>query len=191
MNKDLSTTRKQQVYADAIATEDRLRMKWFKRNEQRLVEYAEQALPKKVTEEEKEKMISDRQERYQNVERKVRPRFSEGGEVPLIDPDAVYNVMRPVNPEVKSLLYAGTEKNGRKNYLHERVKILPENKYYFQECVNWTYGWKMWNHGKENPMIRYGRCRIIEESFYRKNNVGRDPDWYREPSKLSPTTCGF
>lgn len=97
--------------------------------------------------------------------------------------------MRPVDPLVTKILYASLNRDGRDNYLKERFKLIPEERYYFPEVSSWIYGWKMWNMPKTMPKTGLGRQHIIKNSFYRRRGVERDPDWYKEPVVFSPTIC--
>lgn len=81
------------------------------------------------------------------------------------------------------------KKGGRVNYLEKRAETIPEEKYYFPETTNFRYGWKMW-HNKARINEGNERQQIIKNSFYRRRGVERDPEWYREPASISPTTCG-
>lgn len=80
-------------------------------------------------------------------------------------------------------------KDGRLNYLKERVKLIPELRYYFPETSSFRYGWNMWDCSKTMPKTSYGRQQVIKNSFYRRRGVERDPDWYKQPSVLSPSVC--
>lgn len=97
--------------------------------------------------------------------------------------------MKPVDPAVARIFYTASNKDGRIRYLNERVKLIPENRYYFPEVSSWMYGWKMWNLSKTMPKTGFGRQHIIRDSFYRRRGVERDPEWYKEPTVLSPNIC--
>lgn len=98
-------------------------------------------------------------------------------------------IMKPVDSAVKKLIYTGDNKDGRINYLRERVKLLPDDRYYFPEVSSFEYGWKTWNHAKNMKKTGFGRQQIVKDSFYRRRGVERDPDWYKEPAGYSPTVC--
>lgn len=74
--------------------------------------------------------------------------------------------------------------------MHERVKIKPEDRYYFPEVTSFLYGWKIWEETRRKVNLGNGRQQIIKSSFYRRRGVGRDPDWYREPARISALICG-
>ncbi|KAF5270154.1 hypothetical protein FQR65_LT03368 [Abscondita terminalis] len=175
-------------WTDTYEKEARLRLKWFRKNEDRLVAYSEKPFSKTVPPEILNKIAEDRKEQYQKVEKHPRPHSSDPPP-PLVDPRAIFNVMKPVDPVTERLIYTGANKDGRLNYLHERVKIIPEDKYYFPETSSFRYGWNMWHSSTTATPVRYGRCQVIRASFYRRNGVGRDPDWYQKPQTLSSTIC--
>lgn len=80
---------------------------------------------------------------------------------------------------------------GRIKYLHERVKLKPEERYYFPEVTSFDYGWKMWNYSIENPsLMHHGKSKIIRTSFYRRRGTERDPDWYKDCGKIFKSVCG-
>lgn len=94
--------------------------------------------------------------------------------------------MKPVDPDHLKIFYR-KEVDGRREYLKKRKHILPENRYYLPENVNANYGWKMFHHRATNYGL--GRGFIIKHSFYRRQGVHMDPDWYREPATNSPSIC--
>ncbi|KAK9871191.1 hypothetical protein WA026_011472 [Henosepilachna vigintioctopunctata] len=179
---------KQVLWTNCIEKENSLRLKWFNKNEQRLNEIADAPLVRTVPEDVKEDMRLGRIERYQNIERKCVKKPEE--QFPIVESDRRFsNIMMPVDPQTLKLLYSGTQRDGRRNYLNERVKIIPEEKYYFPETTSFQYGWKMWNTIRTSADARFGRKEVIRE-FYRRGGVSGDPEWYKEPAKLSPMICG-
>ncbi|KAF5299348.1 hypothetical protein FQA39_LY02521 [Lamprigera yunnana] len=180
---------KMNFWTDAIEVENRLRLKWFRKNEDTLVAYAEKPSSRTVPAEVLKKVADDRQKRYQGVERHG-IRLIEEVIPPEIDPSAIYSTMKPIDPDIKKLLYAiGTEKDSRKKYLKERMKTIPEEKYYFTETTSFCYGWNMWHSSTKATPVRYGRSQVIKASFYRRGGVGRDPNWYQKPSTLNAIVC--
>lgn len=94
------------IYTDAYEKEAHLRLKWFRKNEDRLEAYTAKPNSRTVPGEILDKIDSDRQERYQGIERY--PRYPvEDVPPPLIDPNAIYNTMKPVDPTVTRLIYQG------------------------------------------------------------------------------------
>lgn len=75
----------QRGYANAIEKQERLRLKWFRKNEQRLNEIANKPISRAVPEEMKEKFKDDLIKSYQNVGK--HPKIRVGDPEP-IDPRA-------------------------------------------------------------------------------------------------------
>ncbi|RZC35475.1 uncharacterized protein BDFB_000526 [Asbolus verrucosus] len=186
------TPEQQKLWVYQIEKEDKLRLKWFKKNEKRLEDIANRKnireVSKKIHDEVKDKMLHY----FQNREMHVVPPPNEDFMIPIaIDEDALYNIMRLVPKEVRNLLYASTQNNdGRMTYLKERYKTIPEQRYYFPETTNFNYGWNMWQHSKDMQGSTFARQQVIKNSFYRRRGVENDPEWYKEPAKLSPNVCG-
>ncbi|CAG9818050.1 unnamed protein product [Phaedon cochleariae] len=174
-------------WAHAIEKENMLRLKWFRTNERRLNEISNKppnrAVPEEVTEKYKEAIVDN----YRNVIKN--PRIKTGDADPLIDPRAMQAIMKPVNPATTRLIYSGSNKDGRKNYLTKRVHQIPEDRFYFPEVSSWAYGWNMWDVVKETRKTGFGRQQVIKDSFYRRRGVGCDPEWYKEPAVFSPSIC--
>ncbi|XP_019874922.1 protein ATP6V1FNB-like [Aethina tumida] len=149
-----------------------------KENEQRLKEIARQK------QKQKDKFTQDLMDNnLEPIYKTAKP--------PVIKDDENDNIildfMKPVDPEVKKVLYSSYPE-ARHEYLKLRYLPLPEDRYYFPEASNFVYGWHMWHERRQ--YVGFGRQPIIKNSFYRRNGVERDPDWYKEPHKMSPTTCG-
>lgn len=91
-------------------------------------------------------------------------------------------VMRPVDPRAKTIIYKSKPEFGRLQYLEKRTKILPENRYYFNNCSNWDYGWRLKDSAfRDKPM--YGRCWHLNRTL--RSRVGPQPDpAYYKPSEL-------
>ncbi|CAG9772570.1 unnamed protein product [Ceutorhynchus assimilis] len=176
-------------WAKTIEKEAALRSMWFRKNEARLNENANKLISSRaVPEEVKEKIKKNRIEAFQQI--KKFPRIKT--EDTVIDFEGnLQDIMRPVNPEITKLIYTGHNKDGRENYLRERVKLIPEKRFYFPECTSWDHGWKQWHRMKDNRTLGFGRQQIIKASFYRRRGVERDPEWYKEPAHINPTFCNM
>lgn len=48
----------------------------------------------------------------------------------------------------------------------------------------------MWDEAKRKINLGNGRQQVIKDSFYRRRGVDRDPDWCKEPARLSTLICG-
>ncbi|XP_074033958.1 protein SPMIP1 [Leptinotarsa decemlineata] len=178
--------RLQKGWAHAIEKEAKLRLKWFRANEARLNEIANKPPSREVPEDVKNEYKKTLIESYQNVIK--HPRIKTRDPDP-IDPSAFQGIMKPVDPAVRKLIYTGSNKDGRMNYLKKRVELIPERRFYFTEVSSWEYGWNMWDSAKDMRKTGFGRQQVIKDSFYRRRGVGNDPEWYKEPAVFSPSIC--
>ncbi|GLV44408.1 hypothetical protein CBL_10212 [Carabus blaptoides fortunei] len=177
---------KENVWKHMYKKEALMKLKWFHKNQKRLVEDCEKkSLRNELSPEVLEEVQKMRQDRYRNMERQGRMKAPDP-ELPDIDPYSIMHVMKPVDPKTKKLLYSSMGKEGRRNYLKERYKLKPVDRYYFPETSSFRYGWIP----GESTDTRYGRQQVIKNSFYRRNGLLKnDPDFYRAPQKESPTVC--
>ena len=80
--------------------------------------------------------------------------------------------MRPPPAKMRDGLYEGftKEERGRYRYLKQRKLAIPEQKFHFPLLSSWEYGWKI---DEEFQLHRpeYARTRMIQDSFYTRNNV--------------------
>ncbi|KAJ4449926.1 hypothetical protein ANN_01333 [Periplaneta americana] len=124
------------------------------------------------------------EQRKQNLQEslKIRAIVKQPKPLPLpeSDPSVSLDVMRPVSPKVRRLLYKGIshEDEGRWLYLRKRTQLAPKQRYYFQETSGFGYGWhepsKTLNYGS-----RFGKSSAPREDFYRRNGIGPDPSYWR------------
>ncbi|XP_076258399.1 uncharacterized protein LOC143195276 [Rhynchophorus ferrugineus] len=175
-----------EYWAKTIEKEDALRAKWFKINEKRLNEIANKIQSRVVPEEIKESMKQNRIAAFQNL--KKFPRIKTEDQVPEFA-GKLQGIMKPIDPAIKKLIYTGNNKDGRVNYLRERIQLLPEDRFYFPEVSSFEYGWRMWDYVKTIKKTGFGRQQIVKDTFYRRRGVEEDPEWYREPAQISPTFC--
>ncbi|XP_056429089.1 protein ATP6V1FNB [Hyla sarda] len=107
----------------------------------------------------------------QNVQHMSTASRSEQMETSLTD-----SMMKPVSPGTRSLLYNGTskEQKGRYCYLKVRNSLRPEEKYCYPLATSWIYGWHLGNL-VDNSCPQYRRCRIVSDTFYRKNGIPTQP----------------
>lgn len=177
------------IWKDNLDKEQKLRLNWFRKNEARLVKDAEAPLKRQLDDNIKKEKIENYKTLFSEVERFPQIRTSDPEPLDY-DPDCLAHPMRPVDYKTKQLLYTGTQQDGRVNYLKERAKTIPEQKYYFPETTSFRYGWKMWDHAMSGEGgTRLGKSQIIKQTFYRRRGVTCDPMWYRDPIRLSPTVC--
>ncbi|XP_057667361.1 protein ATP6V1FNB-like [Diorhabda carinulata] len=169
----------------SIEREDEVRLKWFRKHEERLNEIANATCSRTVPEEAKEKFAKGLIENFRNVQRFSRKKVEEAE---LISPGKLMDIMRPVDHEVKKMIYE-REVDGRKRYLQKRAHLLPEKRYYLPECSSWIYGWNIFDTMKTLKRYPFGREEVIKHSFYRRRGIEREPDWYRKPAAFSPNIC--
>lgn len=81
--------------------------------------------------------------------------------------------MRPVEPQVSKLLFEGfsKEEKGRYQYLKERKHEIPEAKYEYPLVSSFEYGWKLSEVAPKYRTPEYGRTKIVEDTFHRRNGV--------------------
>lgn len=102
--------RKQRNWIESIEKENRLRLTWFRKNERRLEECAEKPSAREVPQELKDEVRETRQNTYRNAKKFPRIK-TEDALPPAFDEDAILNVMRPIDPDIKKLLYMGKPTN--------------------------------------------------------------------------------
>ncbi|KAG6454832.1 protein ATP6V1FNB [Manduca sexta] len=113
-----------------------------------------------------------------------------------LEPFEKDDLMKPVEPEVLNLLYGSTDKGAAEIYFKARTKKAPEDKYYFRIATNWDYGWQQKQSRQRARDVNRGRCAILRDTFYRKNNLAPDPQHYSQPaggeiSICSEYSCSF
>lgn len=90
--------------------------------------------------------------------------------------------MKPVDFRVKNILYeSGVESYAASNnYLRERYKEKPVDRFNYQECSSWEIGWHLKDY-PPIPLSEVGIRSIIQTSFYRRDasSLTRDPNWYK------------
>ncbi|XP_061721228.1 protein SPMIP1-like [Cydia pomonella] len=163
-----------EFYVDAEITSKRRIRNWYYNNLLRVLEHAKEnqardidtsiAMAKELT------SILD--------EPRAKPR-----EVPPHDvtPQDKAEMMKPVEPEVLDILYGSSEKYADQRYLKARNKKSPEDKYYFRVVSSWDYGWQQKSSRVPAKDVHHGRCALLRETFYRKNNPTPDPPTYAQP----------
>lgn len=87
--------------------------------------------------------------------------------------------MFPPDEKTKELLYDGISYNGegRYQYLRARNKLYPDEKFPFEACTSWRYGWG----GRDAPLKgpKFATVSVVNETFYRKNGL----HWVRDQGK--------
>ncbi|XP_023951656.2 uncharacterized protein LOC112055702 [Bicyclus anynana] len=107
----------------------------------------------------------------------------------VLEPWADDSLMKPIEPEVLNLLYGATEKGAAERYLKARNKKSPDDKYVFRAVTSWDYGWQQKQSRVRARDVNRGRCAILRDTFYRKNNLGPDPRHYSIPAGGEVSIC--
>ncbi len=81
--------------------------------------------------------------------------------------------MKKPDEKVTKLLYDGftKEEKGRYQYMQERKKENPENKYDYPLLTSFDYGWKLNEVATTYKTPAHGRTKIVEDTFHRRNGV--------------------
>ncbi|OWF34682.1 uncharacterized protein LOC110443823 [Mizuhopecten yessoensis] len=87
--------------------------------------------------------------------------------------------MHPVTTQVRSKLYDGFTKEGkgRYQYLCDRYKESPEDKFQFPLLSSWEYGWRLGDVVKKSEIKKppFGRTRIVADTFYTRTGIPNSP----------------
>ena len=83
--------------------------------------------------------------------------------------------MRPASPRTRRKLYVGLshENRGRYEYLKERNKLDPHEKYQHPMTSNFDVGWRILEivPPRELKFSKYALTRLVEEEFYTRNYI--------------------
>ncbi|XP_078059395.1 protein SPMIP1 [Mustelus asterias] len=84
-----------------------------------------------------------------------------------------FQEMRPVTPQIRTLLYDGfsKEQKGRHLYLEKRKAKHPEEKFQYPILSSWEYGWRQGDVIQELQLPVHGRLRTVNDTFYSRNGV--------------------
>ncbi|XP_059059600.1 uncharacterized protein LOC131852879 [Achroia grisella] len=169
-------------YADAEQKSNRRIRNWYQKNLLTVLHHA------------KEKQARDVDVSIALAEELIR-KLDEPLEKPMIVPLREFvqskddSLMKPIELDMLNLLYEGTEKGATEKYLKARNKKAPEDKYYFRITSNWDYGWQQKQSRQRARDVNRGRCAILRDTFYRKNNLAADPPHYSQPSGGEISIC--
>ncbi|KYQ48381.1 hypothetical protein ALC60_12710 [Trachymyrmex zeteki] len=175
---DVCDARCQLFHNEMIRKENTIRIKWFLKNQQRLIDQLKEP---KFTKRAKEIIAESKKReaaRIHNVQRKPLPTWRPPKSNGTINID----IMKPIDLDVRAILY---EKGiptfiTTHNYLTKRYKEPPEKRFYFPDCTNWIYGWRL----DDYPPIPLSEVRlrsIMLAQFYQRKafNLKQDPEWFR------------
>merc|ERR1712168_1558234 len=172
-------TMRQNFWAESIKKETQLRRSWYsthqsKEQSTKSMENSNQILQRRAS---KLRAFVPKA-----VDRKIEGYNENETEVKLPElkrtPDKVgkcAEIMHPVDNSVRGRLYNGITREGlgRHDYLKKRRELHPDDKYTYQLCSSWDYGWEM---PQENlPTAKRGRTRIVRDTFYKRYGIFYDP----------------
>lgn len=113
---------KQKAFTEAIEKENRLRLEWFRRNIDRLEASVETENTRTVPQELKDEVRQMRQVKHETKE--TYPILISDDPPPAkFDEKAIMNIMKPVDPKVKDILYQGI-----------KIAISKQKKFYQMNC---------------------------------------------------------
>ncbi|CAK1584781.1 unnamed protein product [Parnassius mnemosyne] len=176
-------------YLDAFERTKRRNRKWYKENMLKVLEAARENRAREV--DASIALAKDLLQILNEPRKKPEP-------IPPHDliPSEADSFMKPVEPEILNLLHGSTEKGATERYLKERNKKAPEDKFYYRATTNWEYGWQQKQSRMPARDTNLGRCAVLRDTLYRKNNLAPDPPHYAEPaggefSICSVYSCNF
>ncbi|KAK2165333.1 hypothetical protein LSH36_52g09072 [Paralvinella palmiformis] len=83
--------------------------------------------------------------------------------------------MMPASKPVRDKLYDGFTKEGkgRYQYLQNRYRDIPENKYQFPVLSSWEYGWRLGDVISKEDIKKpaNARTRIVADTFYTRTGI--------------------
>lgn len=104
-----------------------------------------------------------------------------------IHPCSWTNTMRPVQHRHCHILYTDNNLLGRRTYLKERSKFIPEDRYYFKQTTTMDYGWKL---PKTVCLPRYACRYALDRDSWRQNGLAMfQKDEYYPCPRLLPLLC--
>ncbi|CAO2637648.1 Protein ATP6V1FNB [Lemmus lemmus] len=85
--------------------------------------------------------------------------------------------MRHPTPATLKLLFQGISHDGqgRAQYLKERSRLIPEEKYKYPIVSSWEYGWHVGDVMKNYTTQAHARTQPITKSFYIKSSIFHIP----------------
>ncbi len=91
-----------------------------------------------------------------------------------LDPSLLVDMKAPPRL-VRTSLYDGftKEEKGRYQYLNQRHRVIPEDKFQFPVLSSWDYGWRLSDVIQKDDIKKpeYGRTRIVADTFYTRTGI--------------------
>lgn len=168
-------TRRQNFWTELIQKEDFIRLTWHERFRNARKEKMELSFATKPV----HQKINTEKVSFEKLPKLIKPEFSKAPirrdiKTEIDVPSASVLVeMRPPSSNTKALLYKGYSAigEGRTAYLRARKVINPESKYEFPLTSSLEYGWKIADVNSDIKGTKFGRSKIVKDSFYRANGV--------------------
>lgn len=98
-------------------------------------------------------------------------------------------VMRPIDPEQRAILYKDLPTYGRVVYLKSRNRIMPEKKYYFNECSGWVYGWRLSDSYFRKNAPKCGKVYRLTRDVKSRSGPHPDPQHYKDSEPPGVAKC--
>lgn len=97
--------------------------------------------------------------------------------------------MRPMDPKQRNIIYKDIPVFGRKVYLKNRSRTLPEDRYYFRETGGWEYGWRMKDSFFQQNSPKYGRVWSLTRDVMSLTGPQPDPPHYKRSDIPGVSKC--
>ncbi|XP_058807205.1 protein ATP6V1FNB-like [Phymastichus coffea] len=186
-------TRCQNFHKECARKEERLKTQWFLKNRQRLLDNlggAKAAEKLQALRKSKRKGVDEPKAPKRSTARDAADSLEKALVLPAWRPlDKDVGLMKPIKPDVTNALYAPKIASfiTKHNYLAERYKERPDDRFYYPYCSSWVVGWRLADYPAPTVSV-YGVKSVIQSSFYRRNasSLQRDPDWYRQCQASDP-----
>ncbi|XP_015186185.1 PREDICTED: uncharacterized protein LOC107071580 [Polistes dominula] len=170
--------------------EEYLRMKWFIKNQQKLIDNL--GITTKTTALMKLKSFEkEASKKDYKIEPKISKKYmpTTWRSPNIIDGSVNLNIMKPIEREIRDILYEQGIQSfiNKDHYFHKRLQKLPEDRFYFPDCTNWLYGWRLKDYSLPS-ISKFGKKSIMQSQFYQRTAscLQRDPDWYQNCQTTNP-----
>ncbi|KZC07994.1 PREDICTED: uncharacterized protein LOC107186207 [Dufourea novaeangliae] len=183
-NKGICDSRCQAFHVAMIKREEAGRIKWFLKNQQKLLDRLKITEAAKIIESPTRE--SHEQSSADNIRLKPLPNWR-----PFDPDDSIdMNIMRPIDPQIRALLYEDAPSFiTAENYINKRLENIPEDRYFYPDCTTWLHGWRLSDYPPV-PRTKVGQRNVTFREFYHPkiSSLQRDPDWYR-PCLRAASSC--
>lgn len=98
-------------------------------------------------------------------------------------------IMRPIDPKQREILYKEIPTYGREVYLKSRNRMMPEKKYYFQECSGWEWGWRLSDSYFRRNAPKCGKVFRLTRGVKSRSGPQPDPPHYKDSEPPGVCKC--